>query len=253
MKRALVCLALLSLAAAVPAHALPGFEAGVRGMYWFPDLSANVETTVGPVTGEFDAKADLGVEDKDFPAGEAFLRIGNLHFRLSYAQLKYSGDKVLTDNVVFNGQTFPVSSRVITNLDLKMLDGEAQFDILRPELVAADFNLGLIVKVKYVDGKVDLAGSGVTETQDFRAPVPMVGLGVGVGLMKDVLRFDARATGMAYSGNHIYEGDAFASLAPIPFFRLQGGYRIIDLSIDEDDIVAKIKLKGPYIGAQLSF
>lgn len=252
MKRALIFLALL-LAAAVPAHALPGFEAGARGTYWFPDLSADVKTTVGAVTGEFDAKTDLGVEDKDIPSGEAFLRVGNLHFRVGYTPVKFSGDRTLTDNVVFNGRTYPVSSRVITNLDLKMLDGELQFDLLRPDLLAVGFNIGLILKVKYADGTVELASSGATETKEFKASVPMAGLAAGVGLVKDMLRVDARVAGMEYSGNHIYEGDAFASFTPFPFFRLQGGYRLIDLSIDEDDIVAKVKLKGPYVGAQVSF
>jgi outer membrane protein len=254
MRRSLILLAVLPLVAtAVPAFALPGFEAGARGMYWFPDLSANVETTIGGVTGDFDAETDLGVKDKNIPSGEAFVRLGNFTFRVGYTPVKFRGDKTLTDNVVFNGRTFPVSSRVITNLDMKMLDGELQFDILRPDLVAASFNLGLILKVKYVDGKVDLESSGVTEKKDSKAPIPMVGLAAGVGFLKDMVRVDARAAGMAYGGNHLYEGDAFASFVPFPFFRLQGGYRLIDLSIDEDDIVAKLKLKGPYVGAQLSF
>lgn len=254
MRRALILLAVLPLvAAAVPAFALPGFEAGARGMYWFPDLTANVKTTVSGVTGDFDAKTDLGVGDKDFPSGEAFVRLGNVHFRVGYTPVTFSGDKTLTDNVVFNGRTFSASSRVITHLDLKMLDGELQFDVLRPDLVAASFNLGLILKVKYVDGKVDLESSGVTEKKDFKAPIPMVGLAAGVGFLKNMVRADARAAGVAYGGNHLYEGDAFASFAPFPFFRVQGGYRLIDLKIDEDDIVAKLKLKGPYVGAQLSF
>jgi outer membrane protein len=254
MRRSLILLAVLPLVAtAVPVFALPGFEAGARGMYWFPDLSANVKTTVGGVTGDFDAKTDLGVGDKNIPSGEAFVRLGNFTFRVGYTPVKFHGDKTLTDNVVFNGRTFSASSRVITNLDLKMLDGEMQFDILRPDLVVASFNLGLILKVKYVDGKVDLESSGITERKDFKAPIPMVGLAAGVGILKDMVRVDARAAGVAYSGNHLYEGDAFASFVPFPFLRLQGGYRIIDLSIDEDDIVAKLKLKGPYVGAQLSF
>jgi len=58
---------------------------------------------------------------------------------------------------------------------------------------------------------------------------------------------------MAYSGNHIYEADAFASLVPFPFFRIQAGYRYLELKADEDDLLADVDLKGPYVGAQLSF
>ena len=66
-------------------------------------------------------------------------------------------------------------------------------------------------------------------------------------------RVDVRATGMAYSGNHLYEADAFASLVPFPFLRIQGGYRYIDLKADEDDLLADVELSGPYAGVQLSF
>jgi len=255
MRRVLVLAAVLSLMAAIPAHALPGFEAGARGMYWFPGLSADVKTTANGVTGEFDAKTTLGMENKNFPAGEAFVRAGNAHFRVGVAQVKFDGDKTLTDNVVFNGQTFAVSSRVISHLDLKMLDGEFQYDLLRPDFGAANASLGVIVKVKYVDGNVELNNVTTSSVQkkDFKAPIPMVGLAAGVGFLKDMVRADARATGVAYAGNHLFEGDAFASFAPFPFFRLQGGYRIIDLKIDKDDIVAKLRLNGPYVGAQLSF
>jgi hypothetical protein len=81
----------------------------------------------------------------------------------------------------------------------------------------------------------------------------MVGLAAGVGTLNNMLRADARVTGIAYSGNHLYEGDIYASFSPFPFVSIQGGYRLIDLKVDEDDIVAAIKLKGPYVGAQLTF
>ena len=245
-------LALLTIAA--PASALPGFEAGVRGYYWFPDLSAKIQTfTPPPVGTKFDAKDDLGVKDGNFPSGEAFVRFGRIHLRVGYTPISYDGNKTLTRQIVFNGQSYDIGENVVSSLDVKMLDGDVQIDLLRPDVVAASFNLGLIVKVKYVDGSVELASTGVAETKDFKAPVPMVGLAAGVGVLKNALRADARVTGIAYSGNHLYEGDFFASVVPFPFLRIQGGYRFIDLKIDEDDIVAELKIKGPYVGAQVSF
>lgn len=251
---ALIPAVLALLAIAAPAFALPGFEAGVRGYYWFPRLSAKIQSFTPPAAGtNFDAKEDLGIEDENFPSGEAFVRFGRVHLRAGYTPVSYDGSKTLSRQIVFDGQTYNLGDHVVSSLDVKMLDGEVQIDLLRPDIVAASFNLGVIVKVKYVDGSVELTGAGVTETQDFKAPLPMVGLGAGVGLLKNVLRADARVTGIAYSGNHAYEGDVYASIVPFPFFRIQGGYRYLDLKVDEDDIVADLKLKGPYVGAQLSF
>jgi outer membrane protein len=172
---------------------------------------------------------------------------------VGYTQLTFDGAKELTQTVVFNGTTFSASDNVISSLDMKMLDGELQFDFLRPDVGVAGFNLGLLLKVKYVDGKVELRDSATTATKDFKAPIPMVGAAAGVGFLKDMVRVDARAAGLAYSGNHLYDVDAYASFAPLPFVRIQGGYRYIDLKIDRDDTLASFKLKGPYVGAQLSF
>lgn len=253
MRRITVLLAVLSLLAAAPSYAASPFEAGVRAMYWFPDLSANVKTTTGAVTGEFNAERDLGVGDENIPAAEAFMRFGRTHFRIGYTQVEFDGNKALAQAVTFNGVTFAANDNIVSNLDLKMLDADFQFDLLRPDVAVAAFNLGFIVKVKYVDGTVQLRNAAQTQIKDFKAPIPMVGLAAGVGLIKDLLRADARVTGVSFSGNHLFEGDAFLSFAPMPFLRLQGGYRIIDLKIDEDDIVADLELKGPYLGAQLSF
>ena len=255
MKRLLALFAaLLLFSLSTPAMALPGFEAGVRGMYWFPNLSATAQTTTAGISEtKFDAKDDLGMDDKDFPTGEAFLRFGRLHFRVGYAQISYDGNNTLTRDIEFNGQTFPVNDNVISSLDVKMLDADLQVDILRPDLISASFYLGLIGKVKYVDGEMELVSSVQKEKRDFKAPIPMIGLAAGAGFLENLVRVDARVTGMAYSGNHLYEADAFASFAPLPFFRIQGGYRYIELKVDENDIVADLKLKGPYVGAQLSF
>ncbi len=251
---ALIPAALALLLLASPAFALPGIEAGVRANYWFPDLSAKIQTFTPPPAGtKFDAKDDLGVKDENFPSGEAFVRLGRYHIRAGYTPVSFDGNKTLTRQIEFNGRLYDVGENVVSGLDLKMLDADVQVDLLRPDVVAASFNLGVIVKVKYVDGSVELASAGTAETRDFKAPIPMVGLAAGVGVLKNALRADARVTGIAYSGNHLYEGDVFASVVPFPFFRIQGGYRFIDLKVDDDDIVAELKLKGPYVGAQVSF
>lgn len=255
MRRLLALLpAVLLISFSTPAMALPGFEAGVRGTYWFPDLSATAQTTTAGIPEtKFDFKDDLGVGDEDFLSGEAFVRVGRVTFRIGYTPIRFDGDATLTETIEFNGQTFPVNENVISHLDVDMLDADLQVDILRPDLVAASFYLGLIAKVKVVDGEVELASSVLKEKRDFQAAFPGIGLAAGAGFAKNLVRVDARVTGMVYSGNHLYEADAFASLVPFPFFRIQGGYRYIDLDVDEDDIAADLTLQGPYVGVQFSF
>ena len=232
------------------------FEAGVRGEYWFPTISGNAQTTTnGLPDTPFDLKGTLGIEDENFPFGEAFLGVSRFTFRVGYTPLRYDGSSTLTQTFVFNGQTFTVNDTIASRLELNMIDGQVQFDILRPGIGVAALNLGLILQAKYVDGSIQVqsATTGISTRQDFTLAAPMVGVAAGVGFLKDMIRADARATGMAYSGSHVYEVDAFASFAPFPFVRLQGGYKYIDLKVDESDVQAALTLSGPYAGFQLSF
>ncbi len=249
---ALILAAAAMLAAASDASAL---EVGARGMYWFPSLSGNLQSsTNGIPETSLDVKDDLGIGDKNFLGGEAFLRAGRVRFSVGYIPLRYEGTRQLTQQIVFQGTTFNVSDNVTSKIDLKMIDAELEYDLLRPDLAAANFYLGLILKVKYVDGRVELrSASAPPESEDFKAPVPMAGLAAGVGILSNVITADARLAGIGYSGNHLVEGDFCVSVAPLPFVRFQGGYRYIDLKIDEDEILARLKIKGPYVGAQLSF
>jgi outer membrane protein len=240
--------------AASAAAAAPGFEIGARATYWFPDLSAQFQTfDPAPEGTRFDAKDDLGVGDEKFLSGEGFVRFGRVHLRLGYTPVEFDGNNTLTRDIIFRGRTFSIAENVVSRLDVDMVDAEVQVDLFRPSLVAANFSLGVTAKIKYVDGHVELRSATLAERRDFRAPVPMLGLAAGVGLLRELVRVDARAGGVAYSGNHLFETDVFASVVPYPFLRIQAGYRLIDLKLDEDDLLVDLRLNGPYLGAQFSF
>jgi hypothetical protein len=233
-------------------------EAGVRGMYWGSTISGNVQTLTGGLPGtDLDVKSDLGMKDENVFSGEVFLKTGNFTFRVAYTPLKFTGSAVLSKTIDFDGNTFPARTPVSSELETKMVDGDVQWDLLNPDLGVASVNLGVFLRLKYVDGSVrissDNAAFPVSATQDFRLPIPEVGVAAGIGFLKDIVRADARVCGMAYSGNHLYEGDAFLSVIPFPFLRLQGGYRFIDLKADENDLKATLKIKGPYAGIQVAF
>jgi outer membrane protein len=241
---------------AASAFAAPGFEVGARGAYWFPELSGTVQTTTNGIPETtIDVKKDLGVENKNLPFGEAHLRLGRVTFRVGYTELNVEGNNRLSGTIVFNGITYAGTDDVASKLDLKMLDGEVQYDLLRPDAGVAGFNLGLLLHVKYADGMVEIRSKnfGDIASKNFKVYIPMVGVAAGAGVLKDMVRVDVRAAGIAYSGNHLYDADAYASFAPLPFVRIQGGYRYIDLKADKTDMMPVLKMKGPYVGAQVSF
>jgi hypothetical protein len=255
MRRAAAAVLLLGAFAVCPAAAL-AIEAGIRAEYWFPSLSGNAQTTTNGVPDTpFDLKDTLGIQDENLPFGEAFLGVSRFTFRLGYTPVKYDGSSTLSQDFRFNGQPFTAGDTIASRFELDLFEGQLQFDLLRPSVGVASVNLGLILQGIYVDGsiRVQSGGTGASTTEDFRLGAPLVGVAAGVGFLKDMIRVDARATGMAYSGSHLYEVDAYASFVPFPFLRLQGGYKYIDLEVDESDVTASLTLSGPYAGLQVSF
>ncbi len=253
---AVSCVALLLLLAAfAPGAARAADRVGARVYYWFPDLSGTVAVNGNGIPGTpLDVVGTLGVKDEDFVSGEAFARLWRFVFRLGYTPISYDGDAVLNQTIVFNGQTFNVSERVVSKLDMDMIDGEVEFELLRPDFVAFSLNLGVLARVKYLDGFAELSSASVgTERHDFSLPFPMVGATAGVGVLKNFVRADVRLAGLGYSGDSMLEAEAYVSVIPFPFLRIQGGYRYLSIDVEEDEGLADLEIKGPYLGLQLSF
>jgi hypothetical protein len=98
------------------------------------------------------------------------------------------------------------------------------------------------------------AGSAYDDKQNFRVPVPMLGLGVKMGILANILEVRAKATGMAYSGSYYYDAMADIAVTPFPFFDIHGGFRTMKLKIDQvSDTYGNFDFTGPYIGAAINF
>ena len=241
------------LCAAAPAAA---FELGARGLYWFPSLTADIKVDDGGVAGDkINLKDTLGIEDESFPSFEVFLGHKRHRLTVAYTPVSYSGATMLNQKIVFNGQTFTANTPVNSSLDLRMLDADYRYAFLDAENGVAGFSLGLILQVKFIDGEAKIHAPSLQTGSDFsfQVPLPMLGLGAHVGLLSDILALRAKATGIAYSGNYLYEAQADLSFTPFPFVDIHGGYKVIRLKIDYDDLLLDSQFTGPYVGLAVSF
>lgn len=230
----------------LPSAAL-ALEAGARAAYWIADLSGEVRLDDGLPGTTVDLENDLGVDDENFFLGEAWLKVGSHRLSLGGFKADYSGTGSKT--VVFGGKTF--TGTTVTSLEYVGLDLAYQYDLLDVENILAGFSLGPVVQVKYLDGEVKLAAAGLQESQSFQLPIPLVGLGLHVGLVADLLEARARGVGMAYSGNSIVELQGEISVNPVPFFEVVAGYRYFSLDVDEADLLLDYTQTGPYVGLAL--
>lgn len=237
-----------------PMAAQAFFEVGVRGSYWRPKLSGDLRVDDGSKGTEVDVKDDLGMDDEDVPFGEVFLGIGNHHLSLGGARFDYSGNGNLA-GVTFGGITY--SGKVDSSLKYDMLDLAYQWDALNLENVLAGFSIGPILQVKYLDGDVKMSGvesgTGLTAktSESFQLPIPMVGLGLHVGILAKFLEARVRGVGMGYQGDRILDLQGEVYFNYIPFLEIVGGYRYIDIDVDRQNVLLKYTQSGPYVGLAL--
>jgi outer membrane protein len=228
---------------------------GAHAEYWIPTFKGDLRVDKDGVPGtEIDIKNDLGVSNENFPGVEAFFSMGNHEIRLSYSFISLSGAQNIGKTIVFNGDTYNYNAYVESDLKTSMFDFEYQYKFLNLENILAGFSLGIIGKVKYLDGEARMNSSVYDNKKDIHIPIPMIGLGVNVGLLANILAARAKFVGMGYSGSFFYDAMAELSLTPFPFLNIHGGYRAMSLKIDDvSDIYAKMDFYGPYGGLAISF
>ncbi len=241
---------------ALPANAL---EFGARGYYWFPGLKGDLRGDNAGVAGtQVDIKDDLGMDNKNIPSAEIYVGTKRHHFSLMYSQVDFSGSQAINRNITFRGNTFAAGAQVDSDLKLKMVDLDYQYDLINLENILAGFSLGPVLKVKYLDGEARLnsttPGSAYDRKETFSVPVPMIGLGAHLGVLANWLEARAKVTGIAYSGSAFYDAMADISLTPFPFVDIHGGYRYVKLKVDNvSDIFANVELSGPFVALTIGF
>ncbi len=138
---------------------------------------------------------------------------------------------------------------------LQTLELEYQYDFLRLENFLSGMSLGAIGKILYVEGHTSSSAPalGLSGQGNFYAPIPMLGVGVQMGLLADWLEFRGKVTGSTFSGNTFMGVDAALSLIPIPYMDLTCGYRYIKYDYEQDNVMLDITLSGPYVGLTIRY
>lgn len=230
------------------------FELGVRGYYWFPEVSGVIRVDDSNVVGtEIDLEDNLGIDTDSYPVIEVFAGMGKHHLSLAYYNLDYDGDTVLTKDIYFNGELFPVNERVVSNLEYENYDVMYRYDLIDLENFLAGGSLGLVGRLMLFEGSASMDSSTVTSKENFTVPIPMAGVNFHVGILKDILEARVLVTGIGYSGDTAFDGQAEISLTPFPFLDIHGGYRFLKIDVEEDDVKFDFDNSGIYVALTVSF
>jgi hypothetical protein len=247
----------VTLLSASVALAQGGIE--LESFLWRPDLTATVRSVAGDASADpglttLDLKGDLGMQDDDAFDTRLTFHIGpRSRVRLAWVDLDTTGDERLARTVEFDGRTYVAGTRVVSAMRIDYGRVGWIWEFAGTERV----RLGTVVEAKWVEidttlDAVDLVPP-VDGADSLSALLPAAGLALDVA-PGQLLGLFAEVTGIAAGDRgHVVDGEVGVRLTPTPYLTLVGGYRTLDVRIEDDGDLADFEDAGPYLGLQLQF
>lgn len=256
LSKSLLCLVVLFLVFASGIVFAEEARVEIEGRYWVTDLDAKVKAVEAGIGEKFDFKSDLGIGDENFPEARIYWHNGpNSKIRLTYTQVDFHGDQAINRSIQFEGQTFTVGAKVVSDLDIKYfsLGWIWQFIGLAQEKI----KLGTIVEVKGISAEVSLDAPDLSpalkESEQFIGGLPTVGLALDINPIKKINLF-AEFSGLGAGDlGYFFDGEAGIEFSPFKYLSIKGGYRVIGVKVEDSSDFARLDLKGPFFGVALKF
>jgi len=101
----------------------------LEGRYWYPKLNSTVKIVENQIGTDINLVDDLGFDkEKGFGEGRLQIKVSPYHkFNFSYLPMKWEGDKAISRNIQFSGQTYPAGTRVQSEETLKLFKGGYEY------------------------------------------------------------------------------------------------------------------------------
>ncbi|NWF91693.1 MAG: TIGR04219 family outer membrane beta-barrel protein [Syntrophaceae bacterium] len=229
-----------------------GLEVAVGG--WRQDPSGDIAYKGEKLSVENELKYDS--ENRIFGRAKIDLPLWLPNIYLMATPMKFEEEEgVKNINFTFGDKTFAA------NVPFKSSVRADHYDICLyyglPFLKKATFGklnieLGLNGRIIDFEAKVDQPTTGIKESKSLTFAVPMAYGAIQIKPVK-FLAVEAEGRGVAYSSNHYYDLIGRLKIKPFKVFFLSGGYRYESVKIDEKDVKATLKFKGPFAEAGIEF
>ncbi len=208
------------------------------------------------LSDQIDLEKDLGFDDSEDYFAEAALQFGDFRLGLAYVPLEFSGQGTLNRSINFNGRTFDASVPTSSEVSIDLLDAGLTWYLVNVDDLPVRVQIGPEVSVKWLQAeatlKGEVGGTATTESESVDVPVPTVGARVRVGLA-DFISVSGRVGYLEYDGNSFLDADAQVEFSPLPLVGIFGGYRYLDLDVDDSGVFVDATFAGPYAGAFVRF
>jgi hypothetical protein len=239
---------LLGLLATTALSAQASFE--IEGRYWFSQVNSRLRVEYQGLGTDIDGKNDLGFTDSGIPEARAAVRWGHNQVQFVYTPISFSGDRVVTRTLIFNGRTYTFGTRVVSGLEAKHLQiGFTHYFSLHHGLV----KLGPMVEAHgfLLSGTLQAPAVNANSKEDLSVGIPAIGPSLEISPHRQVDIY-GEASGMSAGDyGHFIRGEAGVRIRPVRFLQLTAGYQTFNLRLANSSDFARLHLRGPFVGAGL--
>ena len=227
----------------------------LTGYYWIPQMASRIRVEAGGFGTDIDAQRDLGMQDTNFPSGGFTWRRGRSRLRFVYTPIDYTGDQVVTRTIVFHGVEYPVSTRVVSELEVRHLELSWAWQFIQAG--KGRFRIGPMVEADAFLMHGSLAAPNLPavppQTETLNAGLPTAGLAMDIEAHRTIGIY-AQVAGMeAGSYGYFVGSDAGVTVHAIRHVLFTAGYRTFNLHIANSPDFARLRLRGPFVGAGVRF
>ena len=226
------------------------FNLEIRGAYWLAQLDNTMRVDTGELKGtELDLVDDLGLDrQKGVPSAEMTIKFYDRHkIRADYFRLSYSAAKVVEEDFIFNGVTYPARSHVNTSLDIQSARIGYEYDLYRG--VGGYFAMRM--SANFISAKADLV---TNSTLSNRASLSFVAPRMGMAGRWNInrwLSWTADVSGVGYDKSYLFDGATYFDINPTRRVGFTVGWRSIVVNIEIDEKKADVQWNGVYGGVCL--
>jgi hypothetical protein len=233
------------------------YHVEVGGYFWYPtpDIAITSES-LGIIGSRIDFVTDLAIEKTRFKQLKVVLRPTQKHkLRFEYTPITYDAVGTIKREIVFNGQKYPVSLPVATNLQWKAYRFVYEYDF-----VSRDRGFfGLLLEAKYTEVQATLSNILVTEFVSAKAPIPTIGAIGRVYVAPNISitgELSGLRTGSLFGEDyraHYADFDLYGTVNFNDYVGAQAGYRSFDVFYHVKEDEGELNLKGLYFGGVVRF
>ncbi|MCL4542646.1 MAG: hypothetical protein M1458_02720 [Deltaproteobacteria bacterium] len=235
------------------AYASGMFDTSVTGGAYFQNLSGHlaVGNSVNGFIPTNITPSDIGLQTtKTAPVFKvAFLILYSNSVSFTYVPYVYGGSKVLSESIIFNGQTYNISTPVTSKLDLYSykLFYTHDFSINR----FAEIGIGAGVNV--MTAKAELDSPVLSESKNVNLPLPVIGGKLKISPLNNISfigKFQGFTIGSKGYYYHIKAGVNYEAVGPLSVF---ADYVYDKIHVDTNGVDGSLAFDGPEAGLRLGF